>query len=71
MDYDNIELKQALDTISIFTMVDDSGSYCDAYHTTELSDKDCTRITIMDKDKFPEWLAARKNNRESMADLNK
>jgi len=45
-------------------MQDDSGLLCDMYNTTELGDKDCTRVSIMAKEQFSEWLAARKNNIE-------
>lgn len=38
-DYDNLECKQLLDTVATFLMTDDSGLFCDAYHTTELGDK--------------------------------
>ena len=64
-DYDNIELKEILDIVSTFIMVDDSGLLCDMYNTTELGDKDCTRVFVMDKNKFPEWIAARKNSTDS------
>lgn len=60
-DYDNIELKHILDMITAFAMVDDSGLYCDVHNTTELGDSDCTRISIMDKDRFPQWLTERNN----------
>jgi len=68
-DYDNLELKQILDIVSTFIMVDDSGLLCDAYNTTELGDTDCTIISVMDKDKFPEWLAERQNRMESITDF--
>lgn len=55
-DYDNLECKQLLDTVASFLMTDDSGLYCDAYHTTEFGSKDCTVLTIMEKSAFPEWL---------------
>lgn len=55
-DYDNLECKQLLDTVASFLMTDDSGLFCDAYHTTELGDKDCTVLTIMEKSAFPDWL---------------
>lgn len=69
MDYDNIELKRILDIISTFIMVDDGGLLCDAYNTTELSDKDCTCVSIMDKDKFTGWLAERKKDMDSVEDF--
>ena len=55
-DYDNLECKQLLDTVATFLMTDDSGLFCDAYHTTELGDKECTMLTIMEKRAFPDWL---------------
>ena len=68
-DYDNLELKQILDVISSFIIVDDGGLLCDAYNTTELGDTDCTRVSIMDKDNFPDWFAARKNSMEAITDF--
>lgn len=68
-DYDNLELKQLLDVVSTFIMADDTGLLCDAYNTTELGDADCTCISIMDKDHFPEWLAERKSRMKSISDF--
>jgi len=62
-------LKQILDVVSTFIMVDDGGLLCDAYNTTELGDADCTIISIMDKGKFPDWLAERQNSMESITDF--
>ena len=59
-DYDNLELKQVLDTISAFVLSDDTGRLCDMYHTTEFGATSCTRITIMEKERFPKWLEAQK-----------
>jgi hypothetical protein len=69
-DYDNLELKQILDVISAFIMVDDTGLLCDAYHSTELGDADCTKVSVMDKERFTDWLAAHKNSMESIKDFN-
>lgn len=68
-DYDNFELKQLLDVISSFVMEDDTGLLCDAYNTTEVGATDCTRITIMDKERFPRWLEERKNTLKSISDF--
>lgn len=68
-DYDNLELKQILDVVSTFVMVDDTGLLCDAYNTTELGESDCTRITVMEKERFAEWLNKRKNSIESISDF--
>ena len=59
-DYDNLELKQVLDTISAFVLSDDTGRLCDMYHTTEFGATSCTRITIMEKERVPKWLEAQK-----------
>ncbi|MDR0917246.1 MAG: DUF6100 family protein [Oscillospiraceae bacterium] len=68
-DYDNLELKQILDVIATFIMVDDTGLLVDAYNTTELGDADCTRVSVMDKNSFPGWLKERENSMESITDF--
>lgn len=68
-DYDNLELKQLLDVVSSFIMVDDSGLLCDAYNTTELGESDCTRIFIMSPEQFPRWLEQRQNHLKSISDF--
>ena len=60
-DYDNLELKQYLDVAASFVMTDDTGLLCDTDCTTELGETDCTRIAIMDQDRFPEWLKDRRS----------
>jgi len=68
-DYDNLELKQILDVATSFVMADDSGLLCDAYHTTELGDADCTRMYIMDSRRFKDWLAERESVLTSIHDF--
>lgn len=68
-DYDNLELKQILDVISAFVLVDDGGLLCDAFHSTELGDTDCTVVSVMDRDRFPAWLAKRRNAIEPVIDF--
>ena len=68
-DYDNLELKQLLDVVSSFVMLDDSGLLCDAYNTTEWGTTDCTRMTIMPKERFPKWLEERKNVIKNISDF--
>ena len=68
-DYDNLELKQILDVIGAFIMVDDTGLLCDAYNTTELGDADCTRVSVMDKNSFSGWLKEREDSMESITDF--
>ena len=68
-DYDNLEMKQILDVISAFVMEDDSGLLCDAYNTTEKGTTNCTRITIMEKERFGEWLEKSKNSIKNISDF--
>lgn len=58
-DYDNLEVKQYLDAVAAWLLIDDGGLFCDVHHTTELGEADCTRMFIMDTDRFPAWLAER------------
>ena len=69
LDYDNLQQKQLLDTIALHVMIDDTGLLCDAYHTTELGDKNCTCVYIMDKKRYPDWLAERENRLKSISDF--
>ena len=41
-------------------MADDTGLLCDAYNTAELGEQDCTMIFVMEKHRFPGWLAEHK-----------
>ena len=58
-DYDNLELKAVLDAAACFLMESDSGLLCDAYHSTELGETDCTRMFIMDSRCYPRWYTER------------
>ena len=58
-DYDNIEIKPVLDAVSAFAMTDDGGKLCDIFHTAKLGEKDCTKISVMTKNKFCERFAKR------------
>jgi hypothetical protein len=55
-DHDNIETKAILDSINTFLLTDDNESLCDFYTASEISDQDITRIFVMKKDIFPEWV---------------
>ena len=68
-DYDNLEEKQLLDLLSTFVMADDTGLLCDAYNTTELGEQDCTKIFVMEKQRFPQWLAERKGGLKTISDF--
>lgn len=68
-DYDNLELKQLLDVIAAFVMEDDTGFLCDTYNTTEIGENDCTRVTVMNKNHFLEWLGEHKIHPENISNF--
>ena len=68
-DYDNMEFKQILDTISPFVLTDDSGLFCDSYHTTKLGSTDYTSVNIMEKDTFPAWLKEQENCISTLSEI--
>lgn len=68
-DYDNLECKQILDTVTSYLLIDDSGLFCDAYHTTEFGKRDCTVLTIMNKEAFPNWLKKQKERENHISDF--
>lgn len=55
-DYDNIETKGIIDVINSFLLTDDNGLLCNIYNTSEISQADCTRISVMEKDMFYKWI---------------
>lgn len=55
-DYDNLEVKQILDAVAAYLLIDDGGLLCDVYHTTKLGEIDCTQMFVMDVSRFPAWL---------------
>jgi len=61
-DYDNIETKGIIDVINAFLLTDDNGLLCNVYHTSEISNKDLTRISVMTKDVFYKRVLDMKNN---------
>lgn len=68
-DYDNLEEKQLLDVLSTFVMTDDCGLLCDAYNTAILGEKDCTLISIMEREAFPHWLSGHHDRLKSISDF--
>lgn len=69
LDYDNLQQKQILDTVALYVMLDDSGLLCDAYNTTELGERDCTRIYVMEKGRFGKWLSEREKQLKNISDF--
>lgn len=68
-DYDNLELKAVLDVAAAYLMESDSGLLCDAYHSTELGEADCTRMFIMDSRRYPQWYAERQERLHTSVEL--
>ena len=68
-DYDNLEEKQLLDVLAVYVMADDNGLLCDAYNTAALGERDCTRIFVMEKQRFPQWLSERRTSLKSISDF--
>lgn len=68
-DYDNLEFKQILDTLSPYVLTDDSGLFCDSYYTTELGASDYTLVSIMDQKAFSTWLQSQKNHIETISEI--
>ncbi len=68
-DYDNLEFKQILDTIAAYVLLDDTGLFCDSFHTTELGEHDHTVVYIMEKSVFPEWIKSRKNKIKTISEI--
>lgn len=68
-DYDNLEFKQILDTIATYVLLDDTGLFCDSYHTTELGECDHTIVYIMERSAFPEWVKSRKNHIKTISEI--
>lgn len=61
-DYDNLEMKNILDTIATFFMTDDSGLLCDVYNTTKLGDSDCTQVYVMPQERLSDFVSKLKNS---------
>lgn len=60
-DYDNKQSKQLIDTVATHMLIDDNATLCDLYQTSAASDRDCTRVYIMPKDRFIGWLIDQKS----------
>ena len=67
--YDNLEMKQILDVVCAYLLMDDNGLLCNVYNTTELGEEDVTKLFVMDQDMFPGWLEEHQNALETMSDF--
>ena len=66
-DHDNMEIKGIIDVINLFLLTDDTGGLCDIYSASEIADDDFTKITIVGKDMFPEWILRHKNSLKNIS----
>ena len=58
-DPDSMEVKRYLDVVASFLLLDDNGLLCDIHTTAELGDGNYTRVTVMERRRFPGWLNER------------
>ena len=68
-DYDNLEMKHILNTVSTFFMTDDGGALCDVFNTTEMGKSDCTRVYVMPQDKLPAFISRLKNSPNAVSNF--
>lgn len=68
-DYDNLQQKQILDTVALHLMTDDNSRFCDVYCTAGIGDRSCTQILLMERERFPAWLAEREKHRKNTSDF--
>ena len=66
-DHDNVELKGIIDTINTFLLTDDAGNLCDIFSTSEVGETDYTRISIMEKNRFPTWVLGYENTPKTIS----
>ena len=66
-DHDNVELKGIIDTINTFLLTDDAGNLCDMFYTSEFGETDYTRISIMEKNRFPAWVLGYENTPKTIS----
>ena len=55
-DFDNLQQKQLLDTIAAHVLIDDSASLCNVFCTALCRESNYTKVYIMEKERFKEWL---------------
>ena len=58
-DPDSMEVKRYLDVVASFLLLDDNGLLCDIHTTAELGNDNYTRVTVMERRRFPGWLNER------------
>lgn len=63
-DYDNLQNKQLIDTIAAYLLTDDNAALCDLYQTSFRSNRNCTRVYLMSKDQFVDWLLEREQHKK-------
>lgn len=64
-DNDNLQQKQVLDLISLFFLADDNGLVCSTHAMAERGEHTHTRVYVMTKEKFPEWITEYEKERKN------
>jgi hypothetical protein len=59
-DHDNVEIKPVIDSINLFLLTDDASGLCNIYSSSAFGEKDMTLISIMNCDRFSEWIVTQK-----------
>lgn len=68
-DFDNLQQKQLLDTIAVHVLTDDNALLCDVFCTAQIGESDRTTVFIMEKNRFPDWLLARRTDKKVISDF--
>lgn len=63
-DSDNLQQKMVLDLVSLFFLIDDNGLLCSTHTMAERGEHTHTRVYVMAKERFPQWLAEHEKERE-------
>ena len=68
-DFDNLQQKQLLDTIAVHVMTDDNALLCDVFCTAERGRQNRTKVFVMEKNRFSQWLSGREIDRRVISDF--
>ncbi len=68
-DFDNLQQKQLMDTIAVHVLTDDNALLCDVFCTAREGEQDRTKVFIMEKKVFPEWLSRPESDKKVLSDF--
>lgn len=66
-DSDNLQQKMVLDLVSLFFLPDDNGLLCETHTMAERGDHTHTRVYVMAKERFPQWLVEHEQEHQNRA----